>query len=508
MQRASSILRVRIRFGILSVVACTVSLVACQANPGPAPVEEPTQSTTVTATTTTTVEEETPKQDRETISIGIDPIRNGFNPHLLADDSPLVRDIASLVLPSAFEDNQLNYDLLDNVEQLDEHTIRYTIAQEAQWSDGTPITGSDFEYLRKSVVSAAGALNESGYAAITQIKTSGGGKTVEVIFDKPIADWHLLFQNLLPSHLITGNATFKTAFYDSIPASAGRYMVRSIDRQRGVITLSRNDRFWGENPAHVEMLQFNTVASASRAGEYLRTGQSSFMNLNPQETLVDTLSLVPDTEVRVSDTSRTLELVFNAEVLAPQQRAYLTSLIDVPLTARLAGGRSANLGVPEVMDVSVEKQEIPELRLAADPADDAGLAAARAIVDMLAAAGVKAQVVTTDLASAIDGDFDAVVAWTRNAADSVALADRFSCGVNLAKWCAEGSSEYINGVLAGDIAFDPAWEKQFNAENHLRVPLLRETRVEAKNNGILGVADGWPGGISSAASWRKNDVAE
>lgn len=499
----------RIRFGILSVVACTVSLVACQANPGPAPVEEPTTATaTTTATETTTVETEAPKQDRETISIGIDPIRNGFNPHLLSDDSPLVRDIASLVLPSAFEGNQLNTDLLDNVEQVDETTVRYTIAQEAQWSDGTPITGSDFEYLRRSIVAGTGTLNDSAYSAISEIRTSGGGKTVDVIFEHPVADWHLLFNNLLPSHLITGNSTFQIAFYDSIPASAGRYMVRSIDRQRGVITLSRNDRFWGANPAHVEVLQFNTVASASRAGEYLRTGQSSFMNLSPQETLVDTLNLVPDTEVRVSDTTRTLELVFNAEALAPAQRAYLTSLIDVPLTAKLAGGRSANLGVPQTVEASVDKQEIPALRLAADPADDAGLAAARGIVDMLAADGIKAQVVTTDLNSAIAGNFDAIVAWTRTATDSIALADRVGCGVNLAKWCAEGTTEYINGVLAGEIDFDPAWEQQFNTENHLRVPILRETRVEAKNNGILGAADGWPGGISSAASWRKNDVEE
>lgn len=223
----------RIRFGILSVVACTVSLVACQANPGPAPVEEPTTATaTTTATETTTVETEAPKQDRETISIGIDPIRNGFNPHLLSDDSPLVRDTASLVLPSAFEGNQLNTDLLDNVEQVDETTVRYTIAQEAQWSDGTPITGSDFEYLRRSIVAGTGTLNDSAYSAISEIRTSGGGKTVDVIFEHPVADWHLLFNNLLPSHLITGNSTFQTAFYDSIPASAGRYMVRSIDRQR------------------------------------------------------------------------------------------------------------------------------------------------------------------------------------------------------------------------------------------------------------------------------------
>lgn len=469
-------------------------------------MEEPTTATT-TATKTTTVGEEAPKQDRETVSIGIDPIRNGFNPHLLADDSALVRDISSLVFPSAFVGNQLNSDLLDNVEQTAPTKIKYTIAQEAQWSDGTPITGSDFEYLRKSIVSTPGAMNEVAYSAISSINTSGGGKTVEVIFKQPVADWHVLFQNLLPSHLMAA-VPFKNALYETIPAAAGRYMVRSIDRQRGIITLTRNDRFWGKNPANVEVLSFHSVASPSRAGEYLRTGQSSFMNLTPQETLMDTLTLVPNTEVRTSNTSRTLELVFNAENLAPEKRAYLSSLIDVPLAARLAGGRSANLSVADSVGGSVDKQEIGDLKIAADPADDASVAAARGIVDMLARNGVKAQVVTTDLGSAIDGDFDAIVAWTRNAADSVVLADRYSCGVNLAKWCNDETTEYINSVLAGDIAFDSTWEQQFNLENRLRVPILHETRIEAKNNGIIGETDGWPGGISSAPNWRKNDLAE
>ncbi|MFP7366055.1 ABC transporter family substrate-binding protein [Corynebacterium callunae] len=499
----------RLSLRILSVVASSVLLVACQANPGPAPVEEAAPSTT-TATTTTTVKEEEPQASRTTINIGIDPLRNGFNPHLIADDTAVVRDIASLVLPSAFVDNQVNSDLLDNVEQVDPTTVRYTIAQEAQWSDGTPITGSDFEYLWRSITATKGAMNVAAYENISEIRISGGGKTVDVIFSAPVADWHLLFNNLLPSHLIAGSKNFLTALYDAIPASAGRYMVRSIDRQRGIITLSRNDRFWGENPAEVEVLTLHSVASASKAGEYLRTGQSSFMNLRPTETLVDTLNLVPDTEVRISDTSRTLELVFNASRLSPQHRAYLSSLVDVPLAARLGAARSSNLSVATpILREGVEKQELPELKFAVDPADDAGVAAGRAIVDMLAQAGVTATTVTTDVSSAIDGDFDAMITWTRNATDPISLADRYACDINLAHWCDPATTTYIAGVLAGELSFDPNWETEFNQSNAIRVPILHETRVEAKNNGIIGPdAASWPGGIASAANWRKNDLAQ
>lgn len=499
----------RLSLRILSVFASSAFLVACQANPGPAPVEEAATATT-TATTTTTVEAEEPQTSRSTVNIGIDPLRNGFNPHLIADDTAVVRDIAALVLPSAFVGNQMNSDLLDNVEQLDTEAVRYTIAQEAQWSDGTPITGSDFDYLWRSITSTKGAMDAAAYESISEIRTSGGGKTVDVVFKTPVADWHLLFNNLLPSHLFSGTDTFQTALYDAIPASAGRYMVRSIDRQRGIITLSRNDRFWGKNPAEVEVLTMTSVSSASRAGEYLRTGQSSFMNLRPSETLVDTLNLVPDTEVRVSDTTRTLEMVFNASRLSPEQRTYLSSLIDVPLAARLAAARSSNLSVATpILREGVAKPEIPELKLAVDPADDAGVAAGRAIVDMLAQAGVKATTVTTDIPSAIGTDYDAIITWTRNATDAISLADRYTCEINLASWCDANTTTYIAALLSGELSFDPNWETEFNRANSIRVPIVRETRVEAKNNGITGPdATTWPGGIASAANWRKNDLEQ
>ncbi len=502
------------------------SLVACQASPGPAPVEEAPPTTTETTAEAQPVEEEEIKPGRTEVNIGIDPLRNGFNPHLLADDAATVRDIASLVLPSAFVGNQMNTDLLEDVATVEPaegvaQTVRYTIAQEAQWSDGTPITGSDFDFLRRAITNTPGTFNRAGYQAISAIRTSGGGKTVDVDFTEPVAQWHQLFSHLLPSHLIQdAGEGFRTALYDAIPASAGRYMVRAIDRQRGMITLSRNDRFWGERPATIELLTFHDARSTSRAGEFLRTGQSVFMNLRPTETLVDTFNLLPGTDVRVSDTDRTLELVLNtnSEALGtPAQRAKIFELIDVPLTARLATGRSANLSVAKetTYQVDGEATEITgPLRFAVDPADDQSVAAGRVVVDMLAAAGIEASTVTTDLGSMLKdglpaGDIDGVITRTRNATGVLSLADRYSCELALSGWCDPETENYLDQLMAGTIEFDPTWSEQLNAQQALTLPIVHENRVEARTTGIVGPTEdvaAWPGGIASASNWRKNET--
>lgn len=518
------------------------TLVACQANPGPAPVEEaaPAAETTTETPATTTAPADADSSDKEIsagrsrVNIGIDPIRNGFNPHLLADDTSLVRDIAALVLPSAFVGGFMNGDLLENVETVAPsapdvaQTIRYILTPEAQWSDGTPITGSDFDYLRRAIAESPGTFHRAGYQAISAIRTSGGGKTVEVDFSTPVADWQELFTHLLPSHLLQGTPDgFQNALYDAIPAAAGRYMVRSIDRQRGMVTLSRNDRFWGARPAAIELLTFHDASSTSRAGEFLRTGQSAFMNLRPTETLVDTFNLLPGTDVRTSNTDITLEVILNTNspaMATASRRTQVFELIDVPLTARLATGRTSNLSIAgekafvEGVDLA-QQEELAKLsatrplRFAVDPADDQSVAAGRAVVDMLATAGIAAVTVTTDIDSILnvelpEGTVDGVITRTRNASDGLSLADRYSCDLGLSGWCEEDTQAYLEQLLAGTVEFDPAWEAQLNSQHALSLPIAYETRVEARTEGIVGPTGDvsvWPGGIASASNWRKND---
>src|SRR5699024_1698431 len=97
--------------------------------------------------------------ERSSMSVGIDPFQLGFNPHLVADDTELVDAIADLVLPSAFHGNIIDSYVLNSAREIDAppgiaQRVRYSIKDSAQWSDGTPITGADFCYLLREMVSS------------------------------------------------------------------------------------------------------------------------------------------------------------------------------------------------------------------------------------------------------------------------------------------------------------------------------------------------------------------
>lgn len=522
-------MRSHIRSTVIAL-ATVLALAGCSANPGPPPVEEPTETE---STETSTPEPEPPREEREAIDVGIDPLRNGLNPHLLSDDTAFVQSLASLVLPSAFRNGDIDTDVLQSAEEIEPaegmaQTVRYVINPEAQWSDGTPITGADFTYLWREMTSTPGVIDAAAYEAIANVRTSAAGKTVEVDFALPLASWRGLFAHLLPSHLAQG--AFGEVLRDDVPASAGRYMVQSVDRARGVVTLHRNDRFWGENPAHTDVLNFREIRSVAGGTDQLRSGQVSFLDVTPQETSVDAYSLMADTQTRTWNTSRELQLTMNttSPVLeTAAARAQLGSLIDVPLVARLAAGRSSNLVVPTAPDFgTVDVTALQEatagepLRIAADPADDTASAAVRTVVDLLTRQGVAAEIVAAELSDVAadglpEGDVDAVISWRNSVGTPVDVASAYGCAPdeertgNLSGYCVGSTDEVLDAFLAGEgstaelVSFIQGLEQL----EHLTVPLLQETRVQALGTGIVGVdplLENWPSGISSASTWRKN----
>lgn len=165
---------------------------------------KPAAASTETETPTPVEEEES--TERETVAIGVDPLSSGLNPHLVANNNELVSQIAELVLPSAFHGEHMDTDVLASAEEVQPpegvaQRVVYKIASPAQWSDGTPISGSDFHYLWTQMTSTAGVSDAAAYYAIKEVNTSSAGRVVTVDFSERVADWHSLFAHLLPSHL-------------------------------------------------------------------------------------------------------------------------------------------------------------------------------------------------------------------------------------------------------------------------------------------------------------------
>lgn len=444
---------------VAAAVSASCLLVGCMANPGPPPVVEEGQPAAAPGDSFDPVQEPGTNPDgtpaRTTIAVGVDPLASGLNPHLQANNSELVEQIADLVLPSAFVKGKLNTDLLDSVEELTPppgvaQRVQYSISSAAQWSDGTPLTGADFEYLWRSIVSTAGVNSAAGYHAISGITTTGSGRVVTVDFATPVKQWQLLFAYLLPSHILQNEENGFIAGLDSgIPASAGRYLLNGVDTARGLITLNRNDRFWGAQPAKVDVLQLRAVRDTNQATAMMRSNQIGFADITPQQTSREALELVPGVQVENVQRPRQLRLHLSTEENALEDkvvRRQLASVVDTELIARMATGRIAALrvgtnpfrdvangdDVPEDLTALRVRAEKTPIRIAVDPSDTQSLAAANTLVDVLMRQDIQAAVVQERMNAIVStllptGAVDAVIAWDNTVVTSLRMADFFQC---------------------------------------------------------------------------------
>lgn len=502
----------------------TLALTSCAANPGPPPLVEPEEQETTSAAPT---QQDSVDTARTQVQVGVDPVRGGFNPHLAGDESAVVTAIADLVLPSAFSNGVRDADLLVAASPLATspaaRTVRYVIAPEAQWSDGTPITGADFAYLWRGMVNTPATVDPAGYRAIARIRVSGpGGKTVDVDFAQPVAQWRDLFTHLLPSHLLDADAgDFAYALRNSVPSSAGHYLMAEVDRARGTITLNRNDRFWGTNPAAIDILTLTAARETTQTADQLRARQLAFAELAPGETTEDVLRLIPGIDVRTRPGPRTLGVVISATSgMSRQARIEGRSLIDAPVLSHIASRRHTDPpaefpAYPPVENLDALHAHVAAhgpVRVAADASDPAAGAAARSLVDMLVGHGVQARLVSSELHTIAgrgleDGDVDMVATWRGPAVTPNALASQLECpaaGVrsgNLSGFCSGETEAMARRVLAGDAPVAQAHQllERLEVEEALWVPVLRETRLAASSGTLPG---GWPGSLADAALWQ------
>lgn len=147
----------RRRTALLGSVAAAVLLSGCMANPGDAPTvgeDEPPREAAARA-------EESLKQ----IRVGVDAFGEGFNPHLIADASPVTDLVAALTLPSAFEPDpedpsrwRMSPDLLESAEIVPvDEPVPDEDAGDGERADGSDADGGS--------VSGSGAGSDSTGAA-------------------------------------------------------------------------------------------------------------------------------------------------------------------------------------------------------------------------------------------------------------------------------------------------------------------------------------------------------
>ncbi len=178
--------------------------------------------------------------------------------------------------------------------QLHPMRLTYFIRKQAKWSDGTPVSGTDFVFTLRTLLNPKyDIVSRNGYDQISKSKISGGGKTVEFWFKKPYADWKDLFSPyVLPQHALAG-ADFSSVWNDAIvnpktgkPIADGPFLLTQW--QKGSqITLMRNPRWWGPHRPYLNSVIFRFLTNSNTEIQQVRGGEVDAIYPQPQLQLAE-----------------------------------------------------------------------------------------------------------------------------------------------------------------------------------------------------------------------------
>ena len=238
--------------------------------------------------------------------------------------------------------------------------VTYQIQPGAQWggSPPVPVEARDFSYLWRVMMNAPEIDTTAGYDLITSVEGKGDGKTVVVTFSRVYAQWRTLFQHLLPSQFLN-DIPGLSQLQQTIPFSAGAATVRSVDLERGQITLMPNDKFVTGARMASDSIRIQRQNTSDQIAEGLRSesvqaGYAQGDSLTPTR-----LNAVPGVSATYVWRPRQLALSINAASSLvggqPAVSRALLSLIDVRLVAQLAANRLSSVASGDVPAVAVPR---------------------------------------------------------------------------------------------------------------------------------------------------------
>ncbi len=181
---------------------------------------------------------------------------------------------------------QPNPAYLDDVseEEVDGKTqVTYTINEDAEYNDGTPIDWKTFGHTWKYNNGENDELNVSstdGYVLIESVEAGENDKEAVVTFSQPFAWWEGLFNYLVPTMVDTPEK-FNEGWLGETPNEwgAGPYKVERSDFNRQTVTFVPNEKWWGEDPKldkfTYRQLEPQAAINAFEAGEIDATGAAT-----------------------------------------------------------------------------------------------------------------------------------------------------------------------------------------------------------------------------------------
>ncbi len=169
--------------------------------------------------------------------------------------------------------------------------VTYKINPAAVWSDGTPISSTDFKYTVEQVQAGKDIYDTTGFNQIESVNDSDPATAV-ITFKTPYASWNGLFQQygIFPSHILQGKDR-DALMKDGYTWSAGPWKLQAWNK--GVdIALVPNDKYWGQKPL-VDKVDMKFLTDSAAEFQAFKSGQVFAIGPQPQLDAIDQINAGP-----------------------------------------------------------------------------------------------------------------------------------------------------------------------------------------------------------------------
>lgn len=204
---------------------------------------------------------------------------------------------------------------------------------EAKWNDGTPITVKDYQATWDAcndTDSGFKCASTDGWTAIDAIEAGADEFEVVVKFNIAYPDWSANLSGVWPAAGVGDAETFNTGWVDGTKINdwlAGPFKIESIDTGAGLVTLTRNENWWGDTPK-LDTVTFRVLDQAG-TGQAFANGELDYLG-----GIVDSATY----ELAKSNTDATIKMSTSVQWRHYTLNSRAESLKDVKVRQAIARG--------------------------------------------------------------------------------------------------------------------------------------------------------------------------
>jgi peptide/nickel transport system substrate-binding protein len=171
-------------------------------------------------------------------------------------------------------------------------TITYTLRPGVIWHDGEPVTAADVKFTWETIMAPdSGVVSRYGYDVIESIETPDD-TTVIMQFASPFAPWQILFDVILPKHVLENEADLPNSQFNQMPIGFGPFTI-SENVLGDHMTFEAFDGYWQGRPK-IDRLFIRYFGDATAMVQALKAKETDLSWQVPLSTIPELQQLEAD----------------------------------------------------------------------------------------------------------------------------------------------------------------------------------------------------------------------